>query len=243
MTTASTFKVDPETVHPDDVAVVSPPDDGVRAIPQPEVMAALRYLIYRHELSTGVAQIPQMIAVVGASRGEGVTTVSRSLAEVLALERRSEVCWVDLGQPDLDGPSEERGRTEISRVGDSSETPRPPESNLRAPLVPAWPHTNGVGEVVRPGPFWDRDLDDWVDDLARRYRHVVFDTPPLLSQADSIGFLRRADAYILVVRQGATSLKQVQRMSEELRSLPSLGAVLNRYRTRTPSSLRRLIAE
>ena len=54
------------------------------------------------------------------------------------------------------------------------------------------------------------ELDDVLNGLAGEYRHIIFDTPPLLSRIDSIGFLRHAEAYILVTKQGSTTLNQIR---------------------------------
>jgi Mrp family chromosome partitioning ATPase len=112
----------------------------------------------------------------------------------------------------------------------------PTPSNSLAPLY-------GVSDelTVQPGAFARPELDAFVDRLANGYRHIVFDTPPLLSRPDSIGLLRRADAYILVARHGTSSLNDIRRISDEMRSIPSLGAVLNAQRIRTPRFLRRLV--
>lgn len=242
MTTTPTF--DRETVDAEDVAVLTSSSDPAHSAPQPEVMAALRYLIYSHELSTGSTQLPQMIAVVGASPGEGVTTVSRSLAEVLASERQSQVCWVDLGASDRAELTKVRRPPAISRVDDDLDATDSSDATGVHSSTPVPREADDVVESIRRGePLPRPSLDELVDDLARDYRHVVFDTPPLLSRTDAIGFIRRADAYILVVRQGATSLAEVRRMREELRAIPSLGAVLNDRRRRTPKFVRRFVAE
>ena len=228
------------------MALVTSQPDGDSASARPEVTRAIRYLLYRHELSTGLVHLPQRIAVVSAIPGEGVTTVSRSLAEVLAAEKSSKVCWVDFGAAVRDF-----GRASLPRP-DPPELPgipgvlsdvsssTAPERELTPVRVPSTSTANDLEVNALSGR---PEFDDLLDGLARDYRYIVFDTPPLLSQLDSIGFLRHADAYILVARQGSTTVNQVRMISDELRNIPSLGAVLNDYRSRTPQFIRRFFAE
>ena len=56
---------------------------------------AIRLLLSRYEMSTGTA-LPSVIAVTSAVGGEGVTTLSRSLASILSSDLDADVCWVDL---------------------------------------------------------------------------------------------------------------------------------------------------
>jgi Mrp family chromosome partitioning ATPase len=237
MTTAPPADLGVEFVDPADVAVLTTTSADRRAAPNNDVMAAVRYLLYRHELTVGAGVIPQMIAVIAANHGDGVTTVSRSLAEVLAAERNSRVCWVDFGSDRL-STSSPLGPPEIAALDDTPVVMIAPD---RQPNVPVRSASFGDEFVARRGPLARPELDELVDNLARGYRHVVFDTPPLLSRPDSIGLLRRADAYILVARHGRTSLTDIRRVSDELRSIPSLGAVLNAQRIRTPRFMRRLV--
>jgi Mrp family chromosome partitioning ATPase len=87
------------------------------------------------------------------------------------------------------------------------------------------------------------DLDLAVKELAADYRHVIFDVPPLLSDVSSLGLLRHADAYVLVVRHGSTTMKQVRALAEMLRRVSPLGVVLNDYRTRTPRFVQRFFSD
>jgi Mrp family chromosome partitioning ATPase len=230
----------------EDIAVVAPGAQTTDVEPHEDVVRAIRYLLYRYELTSGSTHLPQMIAVVSASAGEGVTTVSRSLAHVLAAERGTRVCWIDVGGSEALPPSLGRGNlaelpgvgTTLREVPSGRAVAKPDPSGIR--LVPA-------GEAPRGQPSGPArgaaELDDLLNSLAAEYRHVIFDTPPLLSRVDSIGFLRHAEAYILVTKQGSTTLKQIRTISEELQPIPSLGAILNVHRTRTPRFVRRFFRE
>jgi len=231
---------------PEDVAVVAPGVQTRNAEPNEEVVRAIRYLLYRYELTSGTTHLPQMIAVVSASKGEGVTTVSQSLAHVLAAERGTQVCWIDVGGSDSLPPALGRGNpaeppgigTTLREISSNRAIDTPDPSGIH--LVPASDARQGQSGGPSRGAA---EFDDLLNSLAAEYRHVIFDTPPLLSRVDSIGFLRHADAYILVSKHGSTTLKQIRTISEELRPIPSLGAVLNGHRTRTPRFVRRFFRE
>ena len=71
---------------------------------------------------------------------------------------------------------------------------------------------------------------------------MVLDVPPVLTDTSSLALMRFVDAYLLVARQGSTTTAQVRSATEELRTVPTMGAILNRYRSRTPSFFRRLVS-
>ena len=242
-------------VPPDDVVIVTSTPQNSEGSRTPQMVSALRYLINRHEISTGTA-VPQVIAVVSALGNEGVTTVSRSVADVLSARSLSNICWLDLG--DIAGADRRPATPRLMTAGahDTSDAER-------AGLTPGgggrqqarWiertgdvrPSRDGASRIELPPPASDVDpgagFDRLLDGLSERYRHVIFDTPPLLAEPDSLGFLMRADAYILVARYGVTTRHHVRKIREELQTIPSLGAVLNGYRTRTPGMFRRFFSE
>ena len=69
-----------------------------------------------------------------------------------------------------------------------------------------------------------------VTELAERYpaRIVVYDLPPVLATDDAVAFLPHVDAVLLVMRDGKTLQRDVQRTLELIQSRPLLGTVLNR---------------
>ena len=70
---------------------------------------------------------------------------------------------------------------------------------------------------------------------------MLLDLPPVLASADAINLAQLADAFVLVVRQGATASAQVEAALEELRGMESLGVVLNRFDSKIPRRIRRLV--
>jgi len=183
----------------------------------PAVINAVRYLLDRHLLTSG-RPLPKTIAVVSPVGGEGVTTVSRAVAEVLSSV--DNVCWVDMGGPFGAFPAGDHSQHAL----------RPAEGALPVGRPPAERHVATADHS---------NLDDLVERLATEYDFLVFDTPPLLSDRSFLGLLRQVDAYLLVARYGSTTISELQTITEELRPIPSIGTVLNRYRTRTPRFIRR----
>src|SRR5262245_26463226 len=70
-----------------------------------------------------------------------------------------------------------------------------------------------------------------VEELKHRYpdRLLVFDLPPLLSRADSLGFVPHVDALVLVAEEGRTTSTQVEQAMGLLKGrVPILGGILNK---------------
>jgi Mrp family chromosome partitioning ATPase len=230
---------------PSEKASVSVVSSTVRTSYSPAeftVMNAVRYLLDRYELSSGSADLPQRIAVVSASAGEGVTTVSLALAEILASQYGNTVCWIDVG-------GTEPATNRRSQRAVSEQPAATPIAGRDVALDKGFPAPmpsvaqGGLSTINLRSVPGRHDLDVLTKELAAEYRHLVFDVPPILSKAGSIGFLRNADAFLLVARQGSTSLKQTRALAEALQTIPSLGAILNDHRTRTPRFIRRFFSD
>jgi Mrp family chromosome partitioning ATPase len=69
-----------------------------------------------------------------------------------------------------------------------------------------------------------------VTELKNRYpsRIVIFDLPPLLSQADTLGFSPYVDCVLLVVDEGHTKTDELKRAATLLKNTNVLGTVLNK---------------
>lgn len=110
-------------------------------------------------------------------------------------------------------------------------------SNPRLSIVNA-------GEVPlarRPSIAASASLQSVIDQVAKRFDHVLLDLPPVLASSDAIRLSQLADAYALVVRHGVTTTRQVESALDELSGVAPLGVILNRYATRIPLFLRRLV--
>lgn len=67
-------------------------------------------------------------------------------------------------------------------------------------------------------------------ELKNRYpsRIIIFDLPPLLSQADTLGFSPYVDCVLLVVEEGHTKTDELKRAATLLKEVNVLGTVFNK---------------
>jgi Mrp family chromosome partitioning ATPase len=112
-----------------------------------------------------------------------------------------------------------------------------PTANPRLCLIAA----GNVPVARRPAIAQGRPLATVLDQLDERFDHVLLDLPPVLVSADAMNLSQLADAYVLVVRQGATSESQVEAALDELQGGETLGVILNRFDSNIPKRLRRLV--
>jgi Mrp family chromosome partitioning ATPase len=110
-------------------------------------------------------------------------------------------------------------------------------ANPRLCMIPA----GAVPVARRPALAQGRPLASLLDQLDERFDHVLLDLPPVLASSDAMNLSQLADAYVLVVRQGATSETQVEAALQELVGGETLGVILNRFDSNIPRRLRRLV--
>lgn len=92
-------------------------------------------------------------------------------------------------------------------------------------ILPAGEATGNSLELLQSGrviPMMEQ-LTNWFD-------WVVIDSPPILPLADTSVWTNMADGILLVVRQGTTQKRQLQRGLEALAAQKVIGAVLNSAR-------------
>jgi len=180
-------------------------------------------------LRTGVVLAePRVIVVTSASGGEGKTAAVAHLAAALAEVGHSVVAVsADLRRPRLheyfDRPRDPglsdmlRGAPDVRRLEDLKLT-----TGLRGIRFVA------SGEPVPdPVPLIGR-LGEHLADAREMAEFVLVDSPPLLVASEAADLARLADAVLLVVRAGRTSIGAAARSAEMLERLgvPLLGAVL-----------------
>lgn len=73
-------------------------------------------------------------------------------------------------------------------------------------------------------------MKDLVAEMKTRYgdRYVIFDVPPLLSGADALAFSPLVDGIVMVVEEGRTPIKEVEKALELIPKEKFLGFVLNK---------------
>jgi capsular exopolysaccharide synthesis family protein len=69
-----------------------------------------------------------------------------------------------------------------------------------------------------------------VDEMKLRYadRIILFDLPPLLTYSDTLAFLPRVDAALLVIEDGVTRKEEVEQSMDMLAGTNIVGTVLNK---------------
>lgn len=218
-------------------------DDQIIHYTSARVAASLRYFLARVD-PDNPGDLPNRIALTAALVGEGVTTMTRSLASVLAHDTDSTVAIVDLNwRPPAKADDHVFSEDDTIELIDVIEGGVPVTKAIASTLNPRL-SLLACGELAvarRPVMAGSRALETVVEDIAKRFDHVLFDLPPVLKSSDTIRLTQLADAFVLVVRQGATAASQVDAALEQLKGHNSLGVILNRYNSRVPKTLRRLV--
>jgi Mrp family chromosome partitioning ATPase len=239
-TNASRRRRSPRTPGPRSSAgeslVARSPAGELLHVALPRVTSALRATVARLRLSH---ELPDRFGVVSAIRGEGVTFISRSLALVLANDTREKVCLVDFNfrHPARLGAGFEGrpGLAEVLRGSASLHDALAATADPALTILPA-----GTATVEEPPVFASSpELEMVLEDLDRRYDHMVIDLPSLHASSEALTLASHATGVAVVVRQGVTSEAQVKAALEELEGVPVLGVVLNAFETKVPAAIAR----
>lgn len=172
-----------------------------------------------------------VIGVSSPTTQEGKTLTAVNLSLSLAMDLAHTVLLVDA---DMRSPS-------VHRLFGVGADPGLSEYLLdNAPLTQLLIHP-GIGRFVfLPGGRSIKNsaealasprMTGLVHELKHRYpaRLVVFDLPPLLSRADSVGFVPHLDALLLVVEEGRTASAEIEQAMDVLKgTVPILGGILNK---------------
>ncbi|HHO67387.1 MAG TPA: polysaccharide biosynthesis tyrosine autokinase [Gammaproteobacteria bacterium] len=172
-----------------------------------------------------------VLAVTSPGTGEGKTLTALNLAASLAMEVDRTVLLIDanLRHPTL---HEHLGLPEMPGLADYLLDDTPLSELLIHPrgfdhltLLPGGrPLPNSAEMLASP------KMMHLVEETKSRYpgRIVIFDLPPVLQAADALAFSPYVDAALLVVEEGRTSRRDVERAVELLSSTNVLGTVLNK---------------
>jgi Mrp family chromosome partitioning ATPase len=223
------------------LAILDREDNLIHMTPT-RVASSLRYFLARVQLH-GTRGLPRRLALTSALAGEGVTYVARSVAAVVAYDTPASIAVVDLNWRRPSRGREANSVEEPPGLADAVENGVPvdqvivPTSNPRLSLVPA----GAVPVARRPALAGGEALAGVLDELEARFDHLLLDLPPVLASSEAMNLAQLADAYVLVVQQGATADAQVEAALEEMRGADALGVILNRYDSRIPRRLRKLV--
>lgn len=210
----------------------------VHSVP-PEVAASVRYLIARVQLNNPTG-IPRRLAITSAVRGEGVTYIARTLGALMAHDLDRGVCVVSLNW------WSESGKPDDSTVGlaDALQRDVPVNEILQPTNNPQlWFAPSGQAPISSRSMMAESPkLDGLLDELENTFDHLILELPAVLVSSDALTLARLCDAFALVVHQGVTTESQVREALNELATVVSLGVILNRYSSRIPKRLRRLLS-
>ena len=228
----------------------SNPSRALRSLPSTELLdqfptplvESMRYLVGRLQLGEKV-EFPTRLGVVSALHGEGVTTISRTLAAVIATDLDMRVCWVDLSWPSLRSPQAVElqvatGIYEILTGGMELAGALLKTQDPRMMILEAGRFPDALRQPLVRSPL----LATLLDDLEKMFDCVVFDMPPVLAGSAGLGLMRHVESYLLVVRHGVTTTQQVRAATDELRAVPSVGVVLNQFKSSIPKWLAHFFA-
>ncbi|MBA4099632.1 MAG: exopolysaccharide biosynthesis protein [Rhodospirillum sp.] len=169
------------------------------------------------------------IGITSANHGEGKTLTAVNLAIAMAMDVNHNVLLVDadlrnpgvatcLGLEATLGVSDYL--TGDATIADCLVHPR----IERLTVLPARNRIGNSAELLA-----SPQMVHLARELKERYadRLIVYDLPPILTVGDAIGFLPTIDATLLVVRDGATRVPDLNRALELLGGYNLIGTVLN----------------
>jgi capsular exopolysaccharide synthesis family protein len=200
---------------------------------QPDSYVAEQYRTLRARLESLSAQRPlRTLAIVSALPGEGKTSAAVNLAIVseMHLDRRVLLVDCDLRKPKI---HRALGITPTAGLAEVLLDQAPLDSAIYKVTGPAF--EGGALDVLPvhaqpPNPselLASAKMKALVEELARRYDHVILDTPAALSLPDAKTITELTDGAILVVRADTTPEADVQTALDLLDRRRILGVVLN----------------
>ena len=169
------------------------------------------------------------IGITSANHGEGKTLTAVNLAIAMAMDVNHNVLLVDAdlrspGVASCLGLEPALGVSDYlignAAIADCLIHPR----IERLTVLPARDRIGNSAELLA-----SPQMVHLARELKERYadRLIVYDLPPILTVGDAIGFLPMIDATLLVVRDGATRVPDLNRALELLGGYNLVGTVLN----------------
>jgi capsular exopolysaccharide synthesis family protein len=179
--------------------------------------ARLRYLQNKNDL--------KRLVITSAVAGEGKSLISANLAITLGRRQRTLLIDGDLrrsGLKDLFGTQNMRGLT------DWWQRTIPIGNYLtRVEGISLWHLSAGEAEGQPLEILQSQRMSDMLTEIAESFDWVIIDSPPLAPVADGHVWATHADGTLLVVRQGKTPKKLLQKTLESVENLRLVGVVMN----------------
>jgi Mrp family chromosome partitioning ATPase len=106
-------------------------------------------------------------------------------------------------------------------------------------LLPA----GDLSPAQRPAMARSERLKDCIEQLSRRFDHILLDVPAILATSDAIALASLGTACCLIIRQGVTPVSSVRRALDDIKHLPMLGVMLNQNRPMLPRWVQALVPQ
>jgi Mrp family chromosome partitioning ATPase len=100
-----------------------------------------------------------------------------------------------------------------------------------------------IAPAQRPALARGDRLKSCIEQLSRRFDHILLDIPAILATSDAIALASLGTACCLVIRQGITPMNSVRHAINDIQHLPVLGVVLNQAQMNLPGWVRALVPQ
>ena len=175
----------------------------------------------------------QTLAITSPNSGGGRTLTAMNLAISLSLEVNQTVLLVDLDlrQPGVAGcigvDDVEYGIVDYINGTQKLENILIHPGFERLVLLPGTPQVAFTSEILS-----SPEMKKVKDELVARYpgRLIIFDLPAVLSHDDALVFAPGCDATLMVIEEGGTKKKEIERAYQLLDGCNIIGSVLNKVK-------------
>jgi capsular exopolysaccharide synthesis family protein len=160
---------------------------------------------------------------------EGKSTVAANLACTLSTRQRTLLLEGDIRRPSLSQVFGLNGKPGLSECLRGEADVEKCIYHLEGPgfwILPAGSFPGNPLELLQSSR-----LSVLMDQLSEWFHWIIIDSPPVLPLADTSVWARTADGILLVVRQGTTEKRQLQRGIEAIEPQKLVGALLNSSET------------
>jgi capsular exopolysaccharide synthesis family protein len=169
------------------------------------------------------------LAITSPHYGDGKSTTAVNLAVSIAQDLKQTVLLIDLDlrQPSLaeylDLPPEVGITNYLQKTASVQDClVKMPFNRIR--VFPAGQPVDNSSEIIG-----SPQMEKLAGELKERYddRMIIYDLPPLLEQDDPLVFIKNVDGFLMVVKEGETTVNDLHRSLSILEDAKVLGIVLN----------------
>ena len=210
------------------VAMCPPPESRLVCLTDQSSLAAekFRFLGVRLRQLRQTRSLQQLL-ITSTIPEEGKSMVSANLAITLAQRRQQKILLLegDLRRPSL---SSRFGLPALPGLSEWLENDLGPITSIYRLeeagfwFLPAGQSADGNLDLMHP-----ERLSELMSQLTGWFDWILIDSPPLVPLADASIWMRSADGVLLVVREGTTQKRQLQRGLQVVQRSKVLGVVLN----------------